>query len=100
MCREFDLKQTKEDTTHISQLRNLNHQRFFNVIIHLCTLQAVLEQWSKDAFECMTNSQPDFEMYNGEPRPIECSSLQEIILSGSASTEPTGKECETAFFFF
>ncbi|KAF8776562.1 hypothetical protein HU200_003280 [Digitaria exilis] len=58
---------------------------------YLAQNKSLLEQWSKDAYECMTN-QPDYEMYNSEPRPIDCSTFQGFTTCGSKSTEPTGKK--------
>lgn len=60
-------------------------------------LQALLEEWSKDAYESMTYHQPDYEMYNSQPRPINQSILQGLIMAGPKSTEPTG---HTLHIFF
>ncbi|XP_062202540.1 calmodulin-binding protein 60 A-like isoform X2 [Phragmites australis] len=53
--------------------------------------KALLEEWSKDAYESMTYHQPDYEMYNSQPRPINQSILQGLIMAGPKSTEPTDK---------
>lgn len=53
--------------------------------------KALLEEWSKDAYECVTYHQPDYEMYNTKPRPINCSTFQESIMAGTRSTEHTDK---------
>ncbi|WVZ90704.1 hypothetical protein U9M48_036984 [Paspalum notatum var. saurae] len=52
-------------------------------------LKAQVEEWSKDAYKCMTYHQPDYEMYNDQPRSLSCSTLQGSIIPGSKSTEPT-----------
>ncbi|CAL4906108.1 unnamed protein product [Urochloa decumbens] len=60
--------------------------------VYLTQNKALLEQWSKDAYECMmTNREPDYEMYNNEPRPIDSGAFQGLITPGSTSTEPTDK---------
>ncbi|XP_062204691.1 calmodulin-binding protein 60 C-like isoform X2 [Phragmites australis] len=51
--------------------------------------KAQLEKWGKDVYECITYHQPDYEMYNSQPRPINCSTLQYSITPGPKSTEPT-----------
>lgn len=62
-------------------------------------LQSLLEQWSKDAYECITNHQPDYEMYNSEPRRIDCSTSHGFIMPRSKSTEPTGKLKNVTLYF-
>jgi len=55
-------------------------------------LQAQLEELSKDAYKCITYHHHDYEMYNGQPRPINCSTLQESIIPGHKPTETDGKD--------
>ncbi|CAN6361258.1 unnamed protein product [Urochloa humidicola] len=58
--------------------------------IYLTQNKALLQQWSRDAYECATNREPDYEMYNNEPRPIASGAFQGLITTpGSTSTEPT-----------
>ncbi|CAL5093124.1 unnamed protein product [Urochloa decumbens] len=60
--------------------------------VYLTQNKALLEQWSKDAYECMmSNREPDYEMYNSEPRPIDYGAFQGLITPGSTSTEPIDK---------
>ncbi|TVU49840.1 hypothetical protein EJB05_01178, partial [Eragrostis curvula] len=64
----------------------------YNAFGDLDTSQkALLEEWSRDVYECMTYHQPDYEMYNREPRPINRSAFQESIMGGTRSTQPTDK---------
>ncbi|CAL5093122.1 unnamed protein product [Urochloa decumbens] len=51
--------------------------------------KAQVEEWSRDAYECMTYHQPDYEIYNSQPRPIDRSTFQELIMPGPKSTEAT-----------
>ncbi|CAL4898761.1 unnamed protein product [Urochloa decumbens] len=57
-----------------------------------------LEEWSKDAYECLTYRQPDYEMYGSQPRPIDCNSVQRSITSttGPESTHPTDQIIQEA----
>ncbi|OEL34094.1 Calmodulin-binding protein 60 C [Dichanthelium oligosanthes] len=59
--------------------------------VYLTQNKALLDQWTKDAYECMNYHQPDYEVYNSEPRPIDYSTFQGLITPGSTSTEPTDK---------
>ncbi|TVU49825.1 hypothetical protein EJB05_01163, partial [Eragrostis curvula] len=47
-----------------------------------------VEESSKEAYEYVTYHQPDYEMYNSQPRPIDCGTLQGSITPGPKSTEP------------
>lgn len=59
--------------------------------IMLIPLQAQVEEFSKDAYKCVTYCHHDYEMYNGQPRPINSSTLQESIIPGHKPTEPNGE---------
>ena len=54
-------------------------------------LQAQLEELSKDAYKCITYHRHDYEMYNGQPRPINCSTLQQ--------SEPDGEDLLNCIYF-
>jgi len=51
--------------------------------------KAQVKEWSKDAYECMTYHQPDYEMYGSQPRLIDCSNFQGSIMPGPKTTQPT-----------
>jgi hypothetical protein len=55
-------------------------------------LQVQVEESSKDAYDCVTYHQPDYEMYSSQPRPINRTTLQGSILPGPKSTESTGED--------
>ncbi|KAL6599887.1 hypothetical protein ACP70R_045538 [Stipagrostis hirtigluma subsp. patula] len=60
--------------------------------------KAQVEEWSKDAYECMTYQQADYEMYNNQPRPINSSILQGLITTDQvipkANEQDTSKGTE------
>ncbi|KAL6599878.1 hypothetical protein ACP70R_045529 [Stipagrostis hirtigluma subsp. patula] len=58
--------------------------------------KAQVEEWCKDAYECMTYQKADYEMYNSQPRLINSSTLQELITTEPKSTEPTADEQDTS----
>ncbi|KAJ1265791.1 hypothetical protein BS78_08G100700 [Paspalum vaginatum] len=51
-------------------------------------------QWSKDAYKNMTYGQPDFEMENGKPRPINLGVFQGFSMQG-LSGEENRNVCQT-----
>lgn len=61
----------------------------YNAFDDLDTLRkAQLEELSKDAYRSITYHHHDYEMYNGQPKPINCSTLEESIIPGHKPTEP------------
>ncbi|CAD6267532.1 unnamed protein product [Miscanthus lutarioriparius] len=69
----------------------------YNAFGDLDTLRkAQLEELSKDAYKCITYHHHDYEMYNGQPRPINCSTLQESIIPGHKPTEPDDQSIHEA----
>ena len=59
-----------------------------------------MKEWSKDAYECMTYHQPDYEMYGSQPRLIDCSNFQGSIMPGPKTTQPTGQDLLSVLILF